>query len=161
MGPADIEIRRARPEDSAAIAAVLREAFAEYKDLYTEGGFAATTPNEEQILRRMQEGPAWVALRDGVVLGTVAAVLKGASSIYIRGMAVLPTARGTGTGTALLRCVEAWSAGQECTRLSLSTTPFLFSAIRLYEKVGFRRTNDDVHDLFGTPLFTMEKTIST
>ena len=37
MGPADIEIRRARPEDSAAIAAVLREAFAEYKDLLHRG----------------------------------------------------------------------------------------------------------------------------
>lgn len=161
MEPADIEIRRASPGDSAAIAAVLHDAFAEYKDLYTEGGFAATTPNEEEVLRRMQEGPVWIALRDSAVMGTVAAVLQSASSVYIRGMAVLPTARGTGAGTALLRCVEAWSASQECTRLFLSTTPFLFSAIRLYETVGFRRTNDDVHDLFGTPLFTMEKTIST
>ena len=160
MGPADIEIRRGCPEDSAAIAAVLRDAFAEYRDLYTEGGFAATTPDQKKVLRRMQEGPVWVAVRDNVVLGTVAAVLEGAPSVYIRGMAVLPTARGTGAGTALLRCVEAWSAAQGCTRLFLSTTPFLFSAIHLYEKAGFRRTNDDLHDLFGTPLFTMEKTIS-
>lgn len=161
MGPADLEIRRASPEDSAAIAAVLRDAFAEYKDLYTEGGFAATTPNEKQVLRRMQEGPVWVALRDSEVVGTVAAMLEGVSAVYIRGMAVLPTARGTGAGTALLRCAEAWCAGQHCIRLFLSTTPFLYSAIRLYEKAGFRRANGDVHDLFGTPLVTMEKTLST
>ncbi len=39
----------------------------------------------------------------------------------------------------------------------LSTTPFLHSAIRLYERFGYRRTDDGMNDLFGTPLFTMEK----
>ena len=74
----------------------------EFKALYTDGGFAATTPDAEQVLTRMQEGPVWVALREGVVLGTVAAVVKG-ESVYIRGMAVLPSARGSGVGAALLQ----------------------------------------------------------
>jgi hypothetical protein len=39
-------------------------------------------------------------------------------------------------------------------------TPFLNTAIRLYEAFGFRRMNDGPHDLFGTPLFTMEKTVA-
>jgi len=47
-----------------------------------------------------------------------------------------------------------------CKRLYLSTTPFLHSAIRLYERCGFRRTDEGPHDLFGTPLFTMEKGVS-
>ena len=42
----------------------------------------------------------------------------------------------------------------------LSTTPFLESAIRLYEKFGFQRTSDGPLDLFGTPLFTMQKSLS-
>jgi ribosomal protein S18 acetylase RimI-like enzyme len=42
----------------------------------------------------------------------------------------------------------------------LSTAPFLDRAIRLYERFGFRRTNEGPHDLFGTPLFSMEKVIS-
>jgi putative acetyltransferase len=154
-----LEIRRAGPEDARAIAAVLLESFIEFRALYTHGGFAATALDEEHVLARVQEGPVWVALREGVMLGTVAAVVK-SESVYVRGMAVLPNARGSGTGTRLLRQIEAWAAIEGYTRLFLSTTPFLDSAIRLYEKFGFRRTDEGLHDLFGTPLFTMEKTVS-
>jgi GNAT superfamily N-acetyltransferase len=104
-----VEIRRARPEDAAAIANVLHEAFMVFQPLYTDGGFAATTPGGEQDLTRMREGPVWVALRKSDVLGTVAAVVKG-ERVYIRGMAVLPSARGSGTGAALLYQVESWAA---------------------------------------------------
>ena len=41
--------------------------------------------------------------------------------------------------------------------LGSCTTPFLSSAIRLYEGFGFRRTNDGPQELLGTPLFTMKK----
>jgi hypothetical protein len=43
--------------------------------------------------------------------------------------------------------------------LFLSTTPFLTHAIVLYEGLGFQRSNEGPHDLFGTPLFTMVKTL--
>ncbi|MCU1303737.1 MAG: hypothetical protein JWQ87_4021 [Candidatus Sulfotelmatobacter sp.] len=154
-----IEICRARPEDAAAIAALLHESFFEFKPIYTEAGFAATTPSADQIAKRMVEGPVWVAVRQAVLLGTVAAVIKDAS-VYVRGMGVLPAARGSGTGSRLLQQVEPWAISQGSIALSLSTTPFLHSAIRLYEKSGFLRTERGPHDLFGTPLFTMEKTIS-
>jgi GNAT superfamily N-acetyltransferase len=153
-----IEIRRAIAEDAAAIAAVLYGSFAEYKELYTEGGFAATVLEPERVLKRMQEGPVWTAWRGHTVVGTVAAVAKG-RSVYIRGMAVLPSARGLGIGAALLRGVEGWASGEKFVRLFLSTTPFLHSAILLYEKFGFRRKDQAVEDFFGTPLFTMEKFI--
>lgn len=151
-----IEIRRAGPTDAPAIATVLHESFEEFKALYTDGGFSATTPGTDQVLARMREGPVWVALREGTVLGTVAAVVR-ADSIYIRGMAVLPGARGSGCGAGLLQQLEVWAGSEGCTRLFLSTTPFLGSAIRLYERFGFHRTDEGAHDLFGTPLFTMEK----
>lgn len=153
-----IQIRRAEITDCALIADVLRWAFAEFKSLYTEDGFAATTPGAEEIAARMMDGPVWVALQDDVIVGTVAAVTKG-DSVYVRGMAVMPSARGWRAGTRLLEQVESWSAEQNIARIFLSTTPFLDSAIRLYEKSGFRRTAEGPHDLFGTPLFTMEKLI--
>src|SRR5882672_4591191 len=155
---AQLEIRFAAPEDAAALAGVLHQSFVEFKALYTDGGFSATALDSEQVLARMREGPVWVALRDGVMLGTVAAVVK-SESAYIRGMAVLPAARGAGVGARLLQQVGDWAHGEGLSRLSLSTTPFLHSAIRLYEKSGFRRTDEGLHDLFSTPLFTMEKSI--
>lgn len=156
---APVSIRPAGPNDAPAIAVVLYQSFAECRPLYTERGFAATALTAEQIVMRMQEGPVWAALREAVVLGTVSAVANG-ESVYIRGMAVLPVARGSGTGAALLRCVEDWAVSQGSSRLFLSTTPFLDSAIRLYQGSGFSRTDKGPHELFGTPLFTMEKEIS-
>ena len=52
---------------------------------------------------------------------------------------------------------EAFAASHGHDRLVLSTTPFLDSAIRLYERAGFRRSAAGPRDLAGTPLFTMEK----
>jgi GNAT superfamily N-acetyltransferase len=151
-----IEFRRAEADDAATIAKVLYESFVEYKALYTEAGFVATTPDAAQVLERMQEGPAWIALWGGDIIGTVAAVRKG-ESLYIRGMAVLPSVRGFGIGAGLLRQAEEWARNGNFKRIFLSTTPFLSSAIRLYEQFGFRTMDEGPHDLLGTPLLTMEK----
>jgi hypothetical protein len=52
--------------------------------------------------------------------------------------------------------VEAFAVGRSALRLSLTTTPFLTDAIRLYEQAGFSRTAEPL-DLHGTPLFGMVK----
>jgi putative acetyltransferase len=150
------QIRRAVAADSLAIASLLHKAFVEYESLYTPGGFAATVLTPEQVETRMQEGPVWIVLRDDVVVATGAAVQKG-DSLYIRGMAVAPEARGGAIGELLLREIERLAKETSAYRLFLSTTPFLTRAIKLYEKLGFQRTTEGPHDLFGTPLFTMEK----
>jgi len=156
--PSQIEIRMAVPRDAPLIASVLLESFLEYKSLYTEAGFSATTPTIEQIEHRMREGPMWVAVCDGVIVGTGSAVQK-ADALYIRGMAVLPAARGSGIGERLLSEIERLAVARGYKQLLLSTTPFLSSAIQLYENFGFRRSDAGPHDLFGTPLFTMVKTL--
>src|SRR5271163_4006825 len=75
-GLLELQIRPADTEEAGLIARVLYESFAEYKSLYTPEGFAATTPNAEQILQRMNEGPVWAACRGVEMLGTVAAVIR-------------------------------------------------------------------------------------
>ena len=152
----DLRIQYAVKDDAAAIASVLHDAFIEYKTRYTREGFDATALTSEQVQGRMREGPVWIVLREGLVVATGAAIQKEAS-LYIRGMAVAPECRGEKIGELLLREVEKFAAEKGVRRLFLSTTPFLARAIRLYKKWGFRRTDEGPHDLFGTPLFTMEK----
>jgi GNAT superfamily N-acetyltransferase len=153
---ARITIRRAVPEEAGPIAQVLYRAFVEYESLYTPQGFAATVLDRQKVLVRMQEGPVWIALREANLLGTVAAVHQ-AESVWIRGMAVVPQARRLQVGAMLLDEAERFAAAQHAMRIVLSTTPFLGAAIGFYQRSGFERVKGGAHDLFGTPLFTMEK----
>ena len=151
-----MHIREACPADSADIALVLHESFAEFEPLYSGDAFAATTPAPNGVLERMREGPMWVATQDGRFVGTASAVPK-ERRLYVRGMAVIPAVRGRGVGRLLLDGIEAFAAARRFSSLFLSTAPFLTEAIGLYERSGFRRTDEGPFDLFGTSLFTMEK----
>lgn len=155
-----IFVRRATETDAEAVAAVLSESFVEYRPSYTPGGYAATTPTAEQIRARWGEGPVWVAAGECAVVGTVSAVRRG-EELYVRSMAVVPSARGRRVGESLLRHAEEFAASNGCARMSLTTTPFLARAIRLYERAGFRRGNTGPLELFGTPLFEMVKDLET
>ncbi|HKO42099.1 MAG TPA: GNAT family N-acetyltransferase [Pyrinomonadaceae bacterium] len=155
-----INIRDATTSDLSEIATLMHEAFVEYRSLYTKAAFLATTPNAEQIAVRMTEGPVWVAERDASIVGTVSVVARG-DDLYIRGMAVLPQARGLQLGQLLLKQVEDFARAQNHKRLVLSTTPFLHRAIRLYESAGFQRSDEGPDNLFGTPLFTMVKNLGS
>jgi GNAT superfamily N-acetyltransferase len=151
-----LTIRPATAADADAVASVLAEAFAEFQPLYTPAGYHATTPARHEIEQRFADGPIWVVEHDGRIAGTVSALLRD-DGVYLRSMAVAPAARGCGVGRALLRQAEEFAAANDRQHLYLSTTPFLSSAIRLYERAGFIPTSAPPYELFGTPLFTMEK----
>src|SRR5260370_2381896 len=120
-----VEIGQAVAEDATLIAAVLLESFLEYRASYTEEAFSATTPKSDQVLARMSEGPLWVALHDNAIVGTASAVSKG-TQLYIRGMAVVPTARGLKIGELLLQHIESFAASHDHGRVFLRTTAFLY-----------------------------------
>lgn len=154
----DIQVRMAVPEDCAQVASVLAESFVEYESFYTPEAYTATAPTLDKIQSRLNEGPTWIALRNGAMVGTVSAVPEG-EILYVRSMAVLPAARGLGIGEILLIHIESYASAHGYKRLTLSTTPFFSHAIHLYENFGFRRSNEGPQDLFGTPLFMMSKTL--
>jgi GNAT superfamily N-acetyltransferase len=154
----EIQVRLANANEAESLAAVLREAFIEYESFYTAKAFALTTPTPDEIEKRWEEGPVCTALQGGRLVGTVAAVAKN-DALYIRSMAIVPSARGQGIGKILLEEVERFAKAAGFQRMLLSTTPFLYGAIRLYEHFGFERTGNGPHELAGTPLFTMEKLV--
>lgn len=144
------------PADAMAIATILFESFAEYRHLYTPRAFAATAIAGSEVQQRLSEGPVWLATTQTAPIGTVSAIRR-RDEVYIRGMAVVPSARGRAVGWRLLEEVEKFATASGCTRMVLSTTPFLTQAIHLYARYGFMHATEGPHDLFGTPLFTMRK----
>jgi GNAT superfamily N-acetyltransferase len=149
-------IRRAEVDDADAIAGVLHDAFIEYRSLYAPERYAGTVVSPEEVRGRLGEGPTWVALVDGAIIGTVGAV-KRVEGLYIRGMGIVPRARGLRIGEQMLNEVEAYARENGVNRMFLGTTPFLHRAIRLYERFGFRFCETKANDSIGTPLLTMEK----
>ena len=149
-------MRLATEADAKDISDILLTSFREFKSLYTPEGFAATTPTLNEILTRLSEGPIWVATLDRRKVGTVSVVVQG-SDLYVRGMAVLPDARGAGVAVSLFRLVDEYANVQGCKREFLSTTPFLDRAIAFYKGLGFKKIDDGPTDLFGTSLLTMER----
>jgi len=155
----NVQIRFASPDESDAIAAVISESFAEFETFYTSEAFAATTPNAEKVRERFDEGVIWAALKNGEVVGTVSVVVKG-EKLYIRSMAVSPTAQGLGIGRKLLETVESFAFENGFERLFLYTTLFLSGAIRLYEQSGFKRGELETEGFFGTSRLAMEKKLN-
>lgn len=151
-----ITIRHAIPADAASISRVLLNSFLEFKKYYSDEAFEATTVAEKEVLLRMREGCVWVALRNEEVIGTVA-VVKKEEDLYIRGMSVLPGARGSKTGWKLLKAVEEFAIENNVKSLLLSTTPYLSAAIHLYKKFGFEQVGEMDNSFYGTLVFQMRK----
>lgn len=150
----NITIRKATPKDAETIADILYQAFISIRSLYTLEAFNATVIPASKVIERIKEGVVWLALYEGEAVGTVSTIEK-KEGLYIRGMAVLPKARGLTIGWHLLENIEKEAAGKGYERLLLSTTPFLYSAIELYKNFGF--TKGSKEEFFGTDLFSWKK----
>lgn len=150
----DPQLRRAIADDAPALAQLLAVAFAPHRASYTPAAYAATTPDAAALRTRLAEGPAWLVEEEGRAVGTVSAVARG-DDLHVRSMAVLPEAAGQGLGARLLAEAESFARAAGHARLTLSSTPFLVAALRLYARAGFVATGEG--ELHGTPLVHMAK----
>ncbi len=152
----NVIIQNASIADAPCISKVLLDSFIQFKSFYTPEGFAATTVSADEVLKRLKEGNVWVAVKDEHIMGTVAVVKQG-NDLYIRGMAVLPEARGLQIGWKFLEHIQQYAMENNFKSLFLSTTPYLPSAIHLYKKFGFEQIGEVDNSFYGTLIFTMKK----
>lgn len=84
-----------------------------------------------------------LALHDGVPVGTVRMVVEQQGKGLIGRLAVLPSARGTGTGVALVRAVEerARERGLSTVELHAQT-----HALGFYERLGYTAHGEEFLD---------------
>lgn len=159
MADERVEVRLAVADDALVIAEVIRSAFQPLKANYTKAAYAAVTPDAEEILGRLAEGPIWVAFADDAMVGTVSVVAE-PDWLYIRSMAVSPASQGFGVGRKLLVVVEDYATKKGFDKLYLYTTFFLKSAMRLYEKYGFVSDRETpAEEWFGVPGLGMVKVL--
>lgn len=156
----EITIRLAAVGDSEAIASLLHKAFSPFRAEYTDGAFDYTTPPAEAIRGRFAEGPIWLAVRDGIAVGTVSGMPDG-ERFYIRSMAIDPQAQRGGIGQRLLETLESYAKEHGFGKLFLYTTYVLPGARPLYERNGFYVLRETApEEWFDMGGLEMEKVLS-
>lgn len=84
------------------ISSLLNVAFGEFKTLYNDKSFRATTPTPNVLRKRFNEGPVWVADYNNKIIGTITGKIVG-KGLYLRSMAVNPRFQGKQIGFTLLK----------------------------------------------------------
>ena len=140
-----MRIRRALPEDLDAVGEATVAAYAEF----TTGDADGYVAHLRDAATRDREAELWVATPDDSeeILGTVTITPAGSPWREVgrdgegefRMLAVSPTARGAGVGSALVGLVVDRFRGEGASAVVMSTLPRMRAAHRIYERAGFVR----------------------
>ena len=135
----DFEVREARPDDVASIAAMIR-ALADYEKL------AHACVSTEQDLQRALFGPhpaaeVLIATAGGVPAGFALffhtfSTFLARRGLWLEDLFVYPEQRGRGIGRALLLRLAAIAAARECGRFEWAVLDWNTPALRFYERMG-------------------------
>ena len=143
----DFLIRDAAAADLEKVAALVRDAYLEFRPFFPEKVWQAWMDNVSQTLRA-PAGMLIVAVAGGVIEGVIKFYADASQSgmghwpegvAAIRILAVSPAARGRGYGTRL-----AWECLHRAREMQISTiflftAEFMHAARHIYEKLGFQR----------------------
>ena len=88
-------------------------------------------------------GMVFFALLDGAVVGTCALIRHTEDRFELSKMAVTDIHQRKGIGTQLLSFAIAWARSHSIQELFVETNTVLESAVRLYQRLGFRMTAYD------------------
>ncbi|MGW2524119.1 GNAT family N-acetyltransferase [Streptomyces sp. NPDC001617] len=143
----DIVIRPVEPGEYEALGEITAQAYLQ-DGLLTFGESDWYLAELKDVAKRASAADVLVATAGDQLLGGVTYVPSGGpmadlarpGEAEIRMLAVDRAARGRGAGEALVRaCVDRARATPHCTGMVLSTQHIMYSAHRIYERLGFAR----------------------
>ena len=151
---------RCVPDDAAAVAALIRTAFAA-QSVVTDPLPSALRVTEADVAAHLRTGGGAVAEVAGGLAGSALWVEQD-GGLYLARLAVAPAWRGRGIAKALVAAAEAAAHAMGLPRIHLSTRLVLLDNRRLFAACGFVETTREAHPGYAEPTFVnMEKTLVT
>jgi ribosomal protein S18 acetylase RimI-like enzyme len=140
----DLEIRLVRPDEYEQVGALVEAAYTAGGLLDNDRGYGA---HVRDVAGRAGDHPVLVAVRDGVIVGSVTLTphgsphseLAGEDEVEFRYLGVAPQAWGTGVARALVDAVERYAVEHGARWLVLCSISDNVAAMRRYEHMGFVR----------------------
>lgn len=133
------------PPPATAAVRVRRAELSDLDDLVAleQASFASDRLSRAQYRRHLDSDSAQVLVASANhrhFLGTAVVFFrKGSKAARLYSLASKPDVRGKGIGTALVEAVEATARRRRCLAVRLEVRTDNLAAIRLYERMGYRR----------------------
>jgi predicted N-acetyltransferase YhbS len=145
----DYRLHPMAPDHAAAVAALIRAAFAE-QSLVTDPLPSALRVTEADVAAHLRDGGGVVAEAQGTLLGS-AMWAEREGGLYFSRLAVAPDWRGRGIARALVAAAEAEGRRMGLPRIHLSTRIPLLDNRRLFAACGFVETTREAHPGYAEP----------
>jgi ribosomal protein S18 acetylase RimI-like enzyme len=131
-------VRRAIEEDIPQIHKITREAFRMYRDSAgVTGSIPALEETYEDIRKDIETQEVFVALLDGVIVGSVRIEVRPDKTAYLSRFGVGSEFQGHGVGRVLMNVVDEDMKKIGVTKLYLHTASKILSLVRFYYGRGF------------------------
>ena len=145
-----LTIRRARDDEIDIVASLIVDAYAEFAASMAPDAWSMFAQDIANVYGRMSDGQIIVAERDGAIVGTVTVYRdwRGAQpeTLALRLLAVPPTERNSGVGSALMEwaVAEARAAGKG--RVVITAMQVMDTIRDMADKMGFVRARELDHE---------------